>query len=40
MINRRIALGLMATATTIGASRFAFLKESPWSDATRFADMQ
>jgi hypothetical protein len=27
MINRRIALGLMATATTIGASRFAFAKE-------------
>src|ERR1700738_2298584 len=27
MINRRIALGLMATATTIGASRFAFAEE-------------
>ena len=27
MINRRIALGLMATATTIGASPFAFAKE-------------
>src|SRR5260370_28135754 len=27
MINRRIVLGLMATATTIGASRFAFAKE-------------
>ena len=27
MINRRLALGLIATATTIGASRIAFAKE-------------
>ena len=27
MINRRLALGLIATATTIGTSRIAFAKE-------------